>query len=126
MTEKQLKEIKILDLEIKRMKNLVSEIGKMVDEKDIKKTYLQKLECYQEELIKKKIEAEEYIQKIDNAELRLILQMRYIDLKSWNEIARTLNYDRSTLFYKCKNHFYKQSQKSKQISKNSTQKNNII
>ena len=47
-------------------------------------------------LVSDKIEIENYISRIDDIELRLIVRMRNIDFMSWQEIGKKLNMDRTT------------------------------
>jgi len=51
-----------------------------------------------DELIKLKSEIEETINQVDDPVYQLILQMRYIDRKTWEEVARNVGYDRRTIF----------------------------
>ena len=103
MTERELKEIKLLDLEIKRVESVIQRFKKTKYDIAFEERSLKKLSEYKNKLINKKIETENFIQNIDDAEIRLILALKFVDLKSWNYIARTLHYDRSTVYYKFKN-----------------------
>jgi len=53
-------------------------------------TLKNKLEKRKAEAMVKLLQIEEYISKIDDAELRLIFSKRYIELKKWEQIANEL------------------------------------
>ena len=100
MTEEQLRSVKNIKLEINRIENaLISNKGNSIAHQE----YAELLQSRKEDLIKKKIEIEQYISTIKDAEIRLIISLKFIDLKSWGYIAKTLHYDRSTIYYKFKN-----------------------
>ena len=102
MTEKQLKEIKIINLEIRRIESVLNSTPCL---SELQKEYSKMLNIKKETLYKKKIETEQYISEIPDAEIRLILSLKYIDLRSWKYISKTLHYDRSTLSKKVKKFF---------------------
>lgn len=99
MTEKDLQSIKFLKLEIKRNDKLLQEVSRAGGSG---KTYAELLARTREELLRNKVEIETLIHSIDDAEIRLILKYKFIDLKSWNFIARQMHYDRSTIYKKYK------------------------
>lgn len=98
MTEKDLQSIKFLKLEIKRNDKLLREISRTGSGK----TYAELLARTRDELLRNKVEIETLIHSIEDAEIRLILKYKFIDLKSWNFIARQMHYDRSTIYKKYK------------------------
>lgn len=98
MTEKDLQSIKFLKLEIKRNDKLLREVCRTGSGK----TYAELLARTRDELLQNKVEIETLIHSIDDAEIRLILKLKFIDLKSWNYIARQMHYDRSTIYKKYK------------------------
>ena len=102
MSEKELKSIKIIKLEIKRIQDVLYQLNNSKQNSKLKEDYIKLLQEAQDNLLKKKIELEEYIRSIDDAEIRLILALRFIDLRSWNYISRQLHYDRSTVYLKFK------------------------
>ena len=54
------------------------------------------------ELQARKAEIERIINEVQDAEIRLILKMKFVDQRSWNYISRMLHYDRSTVYKKYK------------------------
>lgn len=51
-----------------------------------------------DQLIKLKAEIVETINKVDDPIYQLVLQIRYIDGKTWEEVAKSIGYDRRTIF----------------------------
>lgn len=45
-----------------------------------------------------KTEIKATIEKVDDINCQLLLEMRYLNRKNWEEIALALGYDRSTVF----------------------------
>lgn len=105
MREKDLKELKLINLEIDRTMTAISRLNNSKTNADLKNEYIKILQEQEANLLKKKIEAEQFIKEIDNAEIRIILTLKFIDLKSWNYISRKLHYDRTTLIKKIKKFF---------------------
>ena len=101
MTENKLKSIKILSLEIKRIESVLNRLSETKNNA-LQKEYENLLHSRQDELLRKKIDLEKYIASIDDAEIRLILTLRFIDLKGWNYISKKLHYDRTTVYKKFK------------------------
>ncbi len=99
MTEKDLNNIKFLKLEISRADKLIRELNGAGHNA---KTYAELLTATKDDLLQKKTEIESLIHGIDDAEIRLILKLKFVDLRSWNYIARTMHYDRSTVYKKYK------------------------
>ena len=99
MTEKDLKSIRFLKLEIKRTDKALCQIftgSKSGAE------YKELLTQTRDKLLRLKCELEKAINEIDDAEIRVILKLKFIDLRSWNYVAREMNYDRSTVYKKYK------------------------
>ena len=126
MTEKELKEYKSLCKEIEDLDKRIQKIeekevdivagkvkGSMKDFPYIEtrigvQTYTQEhaeaeneiFRIYQDRIAKaekKKLEIEQYIDSIEDSQLRLIFQYRYIDGMKQREIARKVNLDRSRI-----------------------------
>lgn len=95
MTEKDLKDIKFIKIEISRADKLIKELHG-------KGAYAELLAESKERLLRQKAELESIIDEIDDAEIRLILKLKFVDLRSWNYIARAMYYDRSTVYKKYK------------------------
>lgn len=51
-----------------------------------------------ERLVDLKKEIQDAINRVDNINCQLLLEMRYLNGKNWEEIALALGYDRSTVF----------------------------
>ena len=111
MTERELKSIKLINFEIERIENVLRELGNSNKHSQQKENYTKLLKSNKEKLINKKIEAEKFIASIDDAEIRLILTLKFVDLKSWNYISKKLHYDRSTVYKKFKNFIRSKSNK---------------
>ncbi len=98
MTAKELKEIKFLKLEIQRVDRTIKELHGA----DHERAYADLLNEEKADLLRKKCELESVINGIDDAEIRLILKLKFVDLRSWNYIARLMHYDRTTVYKKYK------------------------
>ena len=99
MTEKELQNLRFLRLEISRADKIIKQLG---GTGLCGKVYADLLTETKDDLLRKKTELESIIHGIDDAEIRLILKLKFIDLRSWNYIARTMHYDRSTVYKKYK------------------------
>ena len=69
------------------------------------------LEKKLKKLYDEELEIETFIDNIDDVEIQTIVRMRFIDLKTWNEIGKELQYDRTSPYYKIKNYLEKQLMK---------------
>lgn len=98
MTEKDLKSIKFLKLEIKRTDKALCQIATDKSEAE----YRELLAQTRDKLLRQKCELEKVINEIDDAEIRLILKLKFVDLWSWNRVALEMSYDRSTVYKKYK------------------------
>lgn len=99
MTEKDLQSIKFLKIEIARSETLLKGLNCTGQSSN---AYAELLTKTKDDLLRKKTEIESIIHGIEDAEIRLILKLKFVDLKSWNYIARTMHYDRSTVYKKYK------------------------
>lgn len=72
---------RIATTKIKLKENLVNKLNKL----------------YEEEL-----KIEKFIDEIQDVEIQMIIRMRFIDLKTWKEIGKELEYDRTSPYYKLK------------------------
>ena len=111
MTECDLKSIHFLKLEIERIRKVLSSLSQTGRNAQQKQEYAELLRSNEAELISKKIELETLISKIDDAEIRLILKLKFVDFRSWNYVARTMHYDRSTVQKKFKKFINKEQSK---------------
>ena len=107
MNEKELEAIKILKVESDRIEMVIQELETTEEAGSIVEEYKNKLLDRKNELIKKKIEIETYLNSIEDSEIRIILLLRYVDLKSWSYIGKKLHCDRTLPYYKIKNYLKK-------------------
>lgn len=99
MTESDLQSIKFLKLEIKRTDKALMDL---IRGSKRGAEYKELLTQTREKLLRQKIEIEQAIDAIDDSEIRLILKLKFVDLRSWNYVARAMHYDRSTVYKKYK------------------------
>ena len=98
MTEKYLKDIKFLQMEIERCERILKDLRHWQGTEKYASVLRETKSC----LIEKKAVAEDLINGIMDDEIRLIFKMKFIDLRSWNYIANKLHYDRTTVYKKYK------------------------
>lgn len=132
MTVKELNKIFYLDKEIKKIKNRIEELtelsasnpeneiggsGEMSD--SVSKFVMKKLELVEllNETLEKRIDEEiklrKFINKIEDIEIRQIIELRFIDKMTWDDIASELSpedkYVHRTTFIKKFNKFIQNS-----------------
>lgn len=98
MSEKELKNIKFLQMEIERCDRILKDLRHWKGSEE----YAEVLRSTKLGAIEKKAEAETLINSIADDEIRIIFKMKFIDLRSWNYIANKLHYDRTTVYKKYK------------------------
>lgn len=98
ITEEDLKSIAILRAEKSRAEKLIMNLKSTNNAK----SYIKVLEKTKAEIIEKKAELEKFIHNVEDAEIRLIMKLKFIDGRSWTYIARTMHYDRTTLYKRYK------------------------
>lgn len=96
--EKELKNIKFLQMEIARCDKILKDLRHWKGTEQYARVLSETKAC----LIEKKAIAEDVINSINDDEIRLIFKMKFIDLRSWNYIANKLHYDRTTVYKKYK------------------------
>lgn len=96
MTDKDLQSVKFLKLELERNENTLRGLNGSAQAKE----YIEVLNKHKAELLRKKAEIESLINGVNDTEIRLILKLKFVDLRSWNYIARVMHYDRSTVYKK--------------------------
>lgn len=96
------RKIHIIDEEIKRNQKALAELREISVSAALIESYERLLQEQTEELVQAKFDAENSIMGIADDTTRLIAKMRYIDLLSWTEIGRALNYDRTAVYRKLK------------------------
>lgn len=99
MNEKELKNIRFLKIEIARADKLIKDL---IREGKGALSYVDLLYETKNNLLLQKANLERAINEIEDAEIRLILKLKFIDLKSWSYIGKIMNYERSTVFKKYK------------------------
>lgn len=113
MTEKELSQYYYLTLEIKDIEERIEKFGVGVGSKGFdneitgngKKASIQEKYAELRALwVEKRLDAleqylkiEKYISDVEDTEIRIIMRMRFMDLKDWDEIGEKLNYDRTSV-----------------------------
>lgn len=114
MTERELEQFRTLHLEIKSIEARIAELDKTIRSpiiSDMPYTHSNKssieeyvikndklLSYYNKRLLELRKEEEKlynYIDGVQDDKVRVIMRMRYIDGMKWEEIATTLNYERT-------------------------------
>lgn len=96
------RKIFVLAEEINRNKRTIEELRKISVSKELIDSYEHLLQEQTEELVQAKFDAENSMNEIKDDTARLIAKMRFIDMMSWTEIGRALNYDRTAVYRKLK------------------------
>lgn len=112
MTEKELSRYFWLKKEVKRLEEQLEEFGSGLkatsyEEKvgstgislslQEKRTYLiEKLINARLDALEEYIKIESYIEKVEDAEIKAIMRLRFQDLMNWYQIGEELNMDRTT------------------------------
>ena len=118
MTEKELSQYYFLTIEIKDIEERIAKFGNGVGSKEfdneisgngkrdsIQEKYMELKSLYIEKRIdalEEYIKIEKYISDVEDPEIRLIMRLRFMDLKGWDEIGEKLNYDRTSVSKKAR------------------------
>jgi hypothetical protein len=113
MTEKELSKYYYLTIEIKDIEERIAKFGNGVGSKgfdneisgtgkkeSIQEKYMELKSLYIEkrlDALEEYIRIEKYISDVEDPEIRLIMRLRFMDLKDWDEIGAKLNYDRTSV-----------------------------
>ena len=114
MTEKKLSRYYFLNKEVENLEERIIQIGNGIGSmkfNDNTRYVGSKIESIQERITELKdlwiearvsaleeyIKIEQYITSVDDSEIRLIMRLRFLDLKDWEDIGKQLNYDRTTV-----------------------------
>ncbi len=62
----------------------------------------QKLTDKTEQLLDEAQKIEEYIETVDDVDIRIIISKRFLDCKTWQQVANEIHADRSTPYYRLK------------------------
>ena len=65
-------------------------------------TLREKLNFKKEKLIEAATEIEDFLEKVDDSEIRIIIRKRFLECKTWNEISKEIISERTTPYYKLK------------------------
>lgn len=130
MTEKELSRYYYLKKEISDLEERIIKLGYGVGSVEISdmpkgvpsnNTIQQRVVELREKYIEARVSAleeylkiEKYISSVDDSEIRTMMRLRFLDLKSWEEIGREYHYDRTTVSKKIRRYI-------KQVSHNSHQ-----
>lgn len=113
MTEKELSKYYYLTIEIKDIEERITKFGNGVVSKEfdneirgtgkretIQEKYMELKSLYIEKRIdalEEYIKIEKYISDVEDPEIRLIMRLRFLDLKDWDKIGAKLKYDRTSV-----------------------------
>lgn len=129
MTIKELSKYYYINLELNKIENRIKELEStiissskiseiMVDsshngdpvsqyaEKHLK--LITKYVSQKEKLIDEEIKLNNYIQKVDDIEVRNIIRLRFLELKSWDDVGKEMICDRTTAYKKLINYLRKE------------------
>lgn len=90
MNEKELYQLFYL----KQEKEIIKNIAEYKDSDELRKAYdeyFEKIEREEEKILA-------YINTIDDSLVRAIIELRFIQCKSWGDIGKKLNYERSSVY----------------------------
>ena len=118
MTEKELSQYYFLTIEIKDIEERIAKFGNGVGSKEfdneisgtgkresIQEKYMELKSLYIEKRIdalEEYIKIEKYISDVEDPEIRLIMRLRFMDLKDWDEIGAKVHCDRTTVARKAR------------------------
>ena len=113
MTEKELSQYYYLTVEIKDIEERIAKFGVGVGSKgfeneisgngrgsSIQEKYTELNSLYIEkrlDALEQYIKIEKYISNVEDSEIRLIMRMRFLDLKDWEDIGDKIHCDRTTV-----------------------------
>ena len=113
MTEKELSQYYYLTVEIKDIEERITKFGVGVGSKgfeneiswngrgaSIQEKYTELKSLYIEkrlDALEQYIKIEKYISNVEDSEIRLIMRMRFLDLKDWEDIGDKIHCDRTTV-----------------------------
>lgn len=101
MSEKDLSKYYELKREVKDLEERIENVGKL-DESLTKVELVSLLTEKRITALEEYLEIERFIETIEDVELRNIMRLRYLDLKTWEEVADKFFMDRSTVSKKVK------------------------
>lgn len=100
---KDLENISIGSVPITDMPKGIGDIGSAVEGLIEKKEKLEiKLTKKLQKLVAEHTKIENYLDTIEDNNIRIIIRAKYLDGKSWNQIGKELNFERTTPYYHLK------------------------
>lgn len=118
MTEKELSKYYYLTMEIKDIEERIAKFGNGVGSKEfdneisgtgkresIQEKYMELKSLYIEKRIdalEEYLKIEKYISDVEDPEIRLVMRLRFMDLKDWDEIGEKVHCDRTTVARKAR------------------------
>lgn len=70
-----------------------------------------------EELIDKETKIEDFLETVDDDKVRIIIRKRFFECKTWNDIGKELNFERTTPHYHLKKYLKERGANSEEIKK---------
>lgn len=100
---KEVEETSVGSPKLTGMPQGVGGVGNPVESVAIKKEKLEQLlKRKQDRLLDELLKIEEFLETIDDSNIRVIIRMRFIDGITWQEIGKKLNFERTTPYYHLK------------------------
>lgn len=102
---KNLKELENTVISSKELNGMPksSNIGSSVESLLLKKEKLENLLNEKKELLlDEHLKIENFLKTVQDDNIRIIIRSRFIDGKNWHDIAKSLNFDRTTPYYQLK------------------------
>lgn len=72
-----------------------------------------------EKLVDKETKIENFLENVDDAKVRIIIRKRFFESKSWNDIGRELNFERTTPYYHLKKYLRERGADDEKVKTNS-------
>lgn len=114
---KELDETSIGSPKLTGMPQSVGSVGNPVESVAIKKEKLETiLKRKQDKLLDEHLKIENFLETVDDSNVRVIIRARFIDGMSWQEIGKKLNFERTTPYYHLKKYLkgrFKDNEKEK-------------
>ncbi len=135
MTIKDLSKYHILKLEIEQIKSSLEELTKtsvgspnftglpsskgktnnLVETTVLKREKIYKLLSEKESMLIDELRnIEEFLKSVDDGVIRVIIRERFINGTTWNDIAKKLNFERTTPYYQLKKYLGAVNEKNKE------------
>ncbi len=100
---KELENTVISSKELNGMPKALNITGSSVESLLLKKEKLENLLNEKKELLlDEHLKIENFLKTVQDDNIRIIIRSRFIDGKNWHDIAKSLNFDRTTPYYQLK------------------------